>query len=81
MLQTSKLFAIYGMGVVERTPGCDVDFVQGTAPFRFGVWLYSLRPDDCYAYIETSSWIDAVQTLEVIVRVPPLRLEFSMQNH
>jgi hypothetical protein len=35
MVQTTKFFVIYGRGVVGSTPGCDVDFVQGTDPFRF----------------------------------------------
>jgi hypothetical protein len=50
------------------TPGCDVDFVQETDSFRFGVWLHNLWPNGCYAHVEVekdsvsmfedSSWID-----------------------
>jgi hypothetical protein len=32
------------------TPGCDVDFVQGTDSFRFGVWLDSLWRNGCCAH-------------------------------
>jgi hypothetical protein len=44
MLQTTKIFAIYGRGVIGT--------VNGTDPFRFGVWLHSLCPDGCYAHVE-----------------------------
>jgi hypothetical protein len=42
MLQTTKLLATYGRDAMEITPGCDVDFVGRTDPFRFGVWLHNL---------------------------------------
>jgi hypothetical protein len=42
MLKTTKLLAIHVRDFVRSTPRSDVDFVQGTDSFRFGVWLHSL---------------------------------------
>jgi hypothetical protein len=90
MLQTTKLFAIYDRGVVKNTLGCDIDLVQGTDPFRFGVWMHSHLLDGCYAHVEVGEdsvsmfkdffWIDAVQSCSDD-KVPQLRLRFSMLNH
>jgi hypothetical protein len=60
------------MGVLVSTPGCDVDFVQRTELFRFGIWRHCLRLNGCYAHVEVgkdsvlmfedSSWINAVHS-------------------
>jgi hypothetical protein len=78
------------------TPGCDVDFVQGTDSFRFGVWLHSIAFDRmaathmlklkriqyrCLTIALGLMQSTHVKTLEVIGGVPPLRLRFSMLNH
>jgi hypothetical protein len=72
MLETNKLFAINSRGISGSTPGCGVDFVQGTDSFRFGVWLHKLWANCSYAHVEVgedtlsrfedSSWIDAVHS-------------------
>jgi hypothetical protein len=41
LIQMTKLLAINGRSVLERTPGCDVDFVQGTC---------SVLEYDCIAF-------------------------------
>jgi hypothetical protein len=83
MLKTDELFVIYGRGVLGNTLGCDVDFVQETDSFHFGVWLHSLLPNGCYSHLEVekdsvSMFEDSSWILEVIDGVPPLRLRFSM---
>jgi hypothetical protein len=34
-----SLSSYYSQGVLGGSLGCDVDFVQGTDSFHFGVWL------------------------------------------
>jgi hypothetical protein len=41
-LPDGKIFRKEGEDVLRSTPGCDVEFVQGTDAFRFGVWLHYL---------------------------------------
>jgi hypothetical protein len=90
MLQTTKLFAIFDKSVLGNTFRCDVDLVQGTDPFHFGIWMHSFLLDGCYAHVEAGedsvslfkdiSWIDTVQSYSD-GRVSLLRLRFSMLNH
>jgi hypothetical protein len=41
-LQTTKLIAVYGGGVLGSTCKCDSDFVQGTDSFHLRVLLHCL---------------------------------------
>jgi hypothetical protein len=95
MLYTYKLFAICGKGILKNTPGCNVNFVQETNSFRFGVYggiafdrmaathMLKLKRIQyrCLWIAHGLMQSTHVQTVEVIGGVPLLRMRFSMLSH